>query len=99
MAKQPRFKSFRPYAEDSSPPSRTFKGTKQARGYGGTWERLSKQVRAEEPVCQICGDAPSTEVDHIEPFDGVDDPLRLDRENLQAVCSACHNKKTRGQRR
>jgi hypothetical protein len=29
--------------------------------------------------------AASAEVDHIEPFHGKNDPLRLDRSNLQAL--------------
>ena len=72
-------------------------GTKQQRGYGGEWERISKQVRAEEPVCRICNDAPSEDVDHIIPFRGLKDPLRTLRSNLRGVCRACHSKKTKGQ--
>jgi 5-methylcytosine-specific restriction endonuclease McrA len=74
------------------------RGTKQQRGYGGAWERISKMVRAQYPVCQICHDAPSDDVDHIIPFNGPNDPLRTQRSNLQAVCRACHVKKTREQR-
>lgn len=70
------------------------RGTKQARGYGGEWERISLLVRAQNPVCQICHNAPSEHTDHIIPFKGVLDPLRTDHDNLQAVCAACHLQKT-----
>ena len=72
-------------------------GTKQERGYGGEWERISKMVRAQQPVCQMCYDAPSEDVDHIIPFRGLKDPLRTARSNLRAVCRPCHSKKTKGQ--
>ena len=71
------------------------RGTKQQRGYGGEWERISRAVRQARPVCEICNDAPSVDVDHIQPFNGRNDPLRVDWDNLQAVCRACHNEKTR----
>ena len=34
------------------------------------------------------------EVDHIVPFKGKDDPLRLDETNLQSLCRPCHATKT-----
>ena len=75
----------------------TFKGkkpsrqmTKQERGYGGEWSRISRLKRKQCPVCEICKDAPSTQVHHITPFDGVKDPRRTDWNNLQAVCADCH---------
>lgn len=79
-----RFQQFKP-----------FKGTKQARGYGGEWERISRMYRQQYPVCEICNAAPSEDCDHIIPFDGPNDPLRTDWNNLQALCRSCHNRKTR----
>ncbi len=75
------------------------RGTKQERGYGGEWERISRMIRAEHPVCQICNAAPSVHTDHIIPFDGVNDPLRTDHNNLQAVCLECHQAKTQNDQR
>jgi 5-methylcytosine-specific restriction endonuclease McrA len=49
-------------------------------------------------VCQVCHDAVAVDVDHIVPFDGVDDPKRTDWMNLMSICRACHNMKTRRQR-
>ena len=64
--------------------------TKQERGYGGEWSRISRLKRKNNPVCEQCKDALSTQVHHITPFDGVTDPLRTDWNNLQALCADCH---------
>ena len=37
----------------------------------------------------------ATDCDHVVPFDGVDDPLRLDVENLRPLCEDCHGRRTR----
>ncbi|WP_223295494.1 HNH endonuclease [Granulicella mallensis] len=45
--------------------------------------------------CKANGDIkPATDVDHIRPFNGKDDTLRLDIDNLQSLCKACHSRKT-----
>ena len=63
---------------------------RRARTNGGNWPIRRQRVRTEEPCCRCCG-APSREVDHIVPlqFGGTSE-----RENLQALCSVCHKKKT-----
>lgn len=61
------------------------------RGYGARWTRLRDYVLARDSgLCRICG-RPASEVDHIVPRSrgGADD-----EDNLQAICSACHAKKT-----
>lgn len=72
-----------------------------ARGYNTPeWQALRKQVLEEEPLC-MCEvhlgalDAPaSTDVDHIKPHNGPEDPLFWDRRNLQGRAHACHSRKT-----
>lgn len=61
------------------------------RGYGADWRKLRYQVLADHPTCQGCGNAPSTDVDHIKSkrLGGTDA-----RSNLQALCGACHRSKT-----
>jgi len=71
-----------------------WRGSKQSRGYGGEWEQISRMKRQECPVCEVCNDAPADDVDHIVPFNGVDDPKRTEWQNLQSICRACHNGKT-----
>ena len=73
------------------------RGTSTQRGYDKHWSRISLAYRAHHPVCEICNDAVAVDVDHIKPFKGIGDPLRTDVINLQSVCRACHNEKTRGQ--
>jgi len=73
------------------------RGSKQERGYGGEWERISLMYRAAHPVCEVCHDAPADHVDHIIPFRGLADPRRTEVANLQSICVACHGIKTRQQ--
>ena len=57
----------------------------------GSWpmRRLSRNVRANNPFCQVCHEKPSTEVHHVVKWvDSVEG--RLDPRNLVACCRACH---------
>ena len=69
------------------------KTSSTARGYGATWQRLRRQVLAEEPLCRACKPrvTAAVAVDHIVPKakGGTDD-----RANLQPLCQACHDAKT-----
>jgi 5-methylcytosine-specific restriction enzyme A len=61
--------------------------------YGGdSWKIMRRMVLSEEPVCRICHQAPSTQVDHIEPV--ARGGAWLERSNLQGVCGPCHRRKT-----
>ena len=68
------------------------------RGYGNDWSRLRLRILEAEPLCRFCASegrvTPATEVDHIEPFRGVDDPRRLDPANLRPLCRPCHLSRT-----
>jgi 5-methylcytosine-specific restriction protein A len=60
------------------------------------WKNLREQLLSEQPVCQQCGAAQPSEVDHIEPL--VDHPeLAFERSNLQMLCRTCHGIKTRNE--
>ncbi len=62
-----------------------------ARGYGYQWQKLSKVILAQNPVCQMTGCNRMAQcVDHIIPKPKGDDTL----DNLQALCNVCHNQKT-----
>jgi 5-methylcytosine-specific restriction enzyme A len=69
-----------------------------ARGYDEAWRRLADRHAAEHPLCAACwarGRArPMRDVDHVVPFDGLDDPRRLDPNNLQSLCGPCHARKS-----
>jgi 5-methylcytosine-specific restriction protein A len=73
----------------------------QNRGYDArSWRPLSKMVRMEEPLCRACLREGRVEaatcVDHIIPVTTAPE-LRLVRSNLQALCHACHTRKTRAE--
>ena len=55
------------------------------------WRQLRAQVLARDPICKLCGRAPSTEADHKTPkAQGGQDTM----ENLQGACKPCHSRKT-----
>jgi 5-methylcytosine-specific restriction endonuclease McrA len=60
--------------------------------YGsGAWKRTSKHVRAEQPLCGVCGTAWATSVHHRTK--AKDDKSKwYARDNLIGVCRACHER-------
>lgn len=70
------------------------------RGYGWDWQQLREQHLKQHPLCAECESSGRTsvaeDVDHIKPFQSINDPLRLDPDNLRSLCRACHNRKTHG---
>ncbi|WP_158291876.1 HNH endonuclease [Paracraurococcus ruber] len=78
--------------------ARTDRSSSTARGYGQDWRRVREQVLADEPLCRFCQAkgrvTAATDLDHIRSFQGLDDPLRLDRSNLRPLCQPCHMART-----
>lgn len=72
------------------------RGSSGDRGYGARWRRLREMYLAEHPLCAdpfgVHGATPvlATDVDHVLPKPAGDDSW----ENLQALCHACHSRKT-----
>ena len=68
------------------------------RGYDSDWNRLRAAHVERHPLCEHCAArgraVPVDEVDHVRPFTGKADPLRLDPRNLQSLCRSCHAIKT-----
>lgn len=69
------------------------------RGYDWDWHKLRNNFIKQNPLCEHCERrrgklVEAEEVDHIIPFDGLKDPLRLDWTNLQSLCKQCHRLKT-----
>jgi 5-methylcytosine-specific restriction endonuclease McrA len=55
-------------------------------------DRMRPRILARDPICKLCGQAASTEVDHIRPMtEGGEDT----EDNLRGVCKQCHSKRTR----
>jgi 5-methylcytosine-specific restriction protein A len=73
------------------------RGTPSQRGYDSDWRKLRTAKLSSYPLCEInthCRHPTvATEVDHKVPI--AERPeLRLDFENLQSACHACHSAKT-----
>jgi len=77
---------------------RAKRGTARQQGYDSTWEKVRALHLVAHPFCAECRThgwvVRAKDVDHIVPFDGTGDPLRLDPMNLRSLCRACHNRKT-----
>lgn len=68
-----------------------------SRGYTKRWQKASKQYLQVHPLCVRCLAAgrlrTATVVDHITPHRG-DQTLFWDKNNWQALCKPCHDRKT-----
>ena len=67
------------------------------RGYTRKWAKYAKWFLAqpENVLCALPGcHQPSTDVDHIVPVSGPDDPLFWEPTNHQALCHPHHSRKT-----
>lgn len=73
----------------------SIKGGYSGTPYGAAWDRLSKRIRHNEPVCRSCKVRAAQCVDHIRPkaWGGKDNV-----ENLQPLCFLCHKVKTDAER-
>ena len=68
-----------------------------SRGYGSAWQKVRKKYLESHPLCVMCMTegryTRATVVDHIKPHRG-DRELFWDQSNWQALCKACHDRKT-----
>jgi 5-methylcytosine-specific restriction enzyme A len=73
-----------------------WKGSSTSRGYGADWARVRNRWIHAHPLCAHCELAGRTEaaaeVDHVQGFNGLNDPRRLQGQ-LQSLCAACHHRK------
>lgn len=67
------------------------RGSRIERGYDKRWQKLRLLILNRDPLCQICGKAPATEVDHIVAM--AKGGSRDDEDNLRGVCRPCHSRK------
>lgn len=76
------------------------RGTAASRGYGYRWQKYRDLFlkQPENVFCVKCLEKDiyelATEVDHITPVSGPDDPGFYDPANHQPLCHACHSRKT-----
>lgn len=61
-----------------------------------SWQQIRLQQLMREPLCRICAkiglEVPATVVDHDKPIE--DGGSKTDSNNLQSLCSGCHNRKS-----
>lgn len=57
------------------------------------WKAISNDVLTNQPICQYCHQAKSTEVHHMIPHRG-NEEVFFDISNLVALCHDCHTKQT-----
>lgn len=55
------------------------------------WGRIRARILRRDPICKVCGNAASVEVDHIVAGDDHSDA------NLQGICKRCHREKTQAE--
>lgn len=95
----------KPASERPAAPSR---GSARQRGYNDEWEKFRAWFAT--VVIPICGHgldgvdkqfscgksfpSKNMHLDHLEKFSSLDDPLRLDENNVRWRCVSCHSKKT-----
>ena len=72
-------------------PRRDTRPPASRRGYGAAWRSLRLEILRRDPICKMCGVAPSVHVDHIIPRaqGGSDRP-----DNLRGLCQRDHNART-----
>lgn len=59
--------------------------TKQQRGYGNGWDKLSKMKLIADPLCEDCGEV-AVDVHHVDGDTG-----NRKGSNLRSLCRMCHN--------
>jgi 5-methylcytosine-specific restriction protein A len=73
------------------------RGTAAQRGYDSRWRKARLMFLRKHPLCVDCMKqgrvTPATDVDHIVPHRG-NRELFWDESNWQALCHACHSRKT-----
>ncbi|MDE9566202.1 HNH endonuclease [Xenorhabdus bovienii] len=74
------------------------RGTRTQRGYSNRWGKYRLMYLKSDPLCVHCLPqgiyTPASIVDHIIPIQGDADVLFWPASNHQALCHACHNRKT-----
>ena len=74
------------------------RGSSSARGYGVRWRKYRTWFLSQTAniFCATGCGQPATDVDHIKAVTGPNDPFFYAPTNHQALCHACHSRKTVG---
>ncbi len=94
--------NLRPYCDAHMPPEEP-KWSRRKKAKDPFYDSKEwKQIRAKKikanPVCEVCNDAPTQQVDHVIPM-FKNPALKLSYDNLQSQCRSCHAKKSQKESR
>ena len=85
------------YCDEHKPLHLEAKRSASYRGYTSKWQKESRRYLRDNPLCVMCKAngrfVEATVVDHIVPHIG-NQKLFWDKNNWQALCKPCHDKKT-----
>lgn len=56
--------------------------------HSAKWQNTREAVLTRDPICKVCDNELSTQVDHITPLSQGGDPYKLT--GLQGICDRCH---------
>ena len=56
--------------------------------HSAKWQNTRNAVLTRDPICKVCDNELSTQVDHITPLSQGGDPYELT--GLQGICDRCH---------
>jgi excisionase family DNA binding protein len=79
-----------PEAAAQTTTAMTRRGTTAQKGYGASWQRLSRLARQRQPWCTFCGSTQDLVADHINPATR-GRPLTL--ADVQVLCRRCNGAK------
>ncbi len=72
------------------------RGSARDRGYTVAWEKVRRAKLRLKPVCERCEREGKTKaatvVHHVQELNGMDDPGRLQMDNLESLCRGCHER-------
>lgn len=81
------------YCDKHTRPPQTYDDARESaakRGYDRTWNKLRIMHLRRHPLCELCGSHKRLHVHHKTPIS--EGGAVLDPDNLQTLCSVCHNK-------
>lgn len=85
------------YCDEHKPLHPEAKRSASSRGYTSKWQKESRRYLRDNPLCVMCKAngrfVEATVVDHIIPHRD-NQKLFWDKNNWQALCKPCHDKKT-----
>lgn len=81
------------YCDEHKPPS-TSKSDRKTKGYGWSWQKLSRRARRKQPWCSDCGTVDDLTADHLpQAWRRKEAGLPIRLEDTDVVCRGCNTKR------